>query len=689
MKVDKNRILMSFKSDLKASEITKKEWDAKRALYVNESYGKNYGNEIEGKSAIVTKDIKKQIEWLIPSVSDAFLSTSDIIKCNPVTFEDSPSARQNELLLNTQFCRKFHRYNFVNKSLRVLATEGTVIVKTGWDYLDEEIGTKVPHITLSEDGSEMIAGMVETTELKVLRNQPTAEVCRNEDIYLDPTCMDDMDKCQFVIHRYETDLSTLRADGRYKNLDKVQYASTSDDFDFVPQDPYRFKFDDNERKKMVVYEYWGNYDVDEDGIVEPIVCSWIGNVIIRLEDNPYPDKKPPFIIVPFNSVPFQMYGEALAENIGDNQKVKTAITRGIIDNMARSNNSQIGLRRGALDMNNRKKFLQGKNFEFNGNPNDFWQGSYNQIPGSVFDMMSMMNNEIESQTGVKSFSGGLNGSSLGSSATAARGTLDASAMRRLHMVRNYAENCMKPLMRKWMSYNAEFLEEEEVVRVTNEQFVPVRRDDLLGMVDIDINISTLEDNHARSQELGFLLQTLGNSMPFEMTQIILAEIIRLGRMPDVEKQVREFQRPQDPAQEQIKQLEMQKLMLQNKLLEAEINDLAAKADENRIDAQVKQAKMQVEIAKARKLNSEGDKLDLDFLKSDEQTGESYKASDKMADRDMKMQELSAKLQAQAQLKQQEQAHKSFENDKDRAHKEALAVFQAANGGPNEQIGVTR
>ena len=685
MKVDKNRILMSFKSDLKASEITKKEWDAKRALYVNESYGKNYGNEIEGKSAIVTKDIKKQIEWLIPSVSDAFLSTSDIIKCNPVTFEDSPSARQNELLLNTQFCRKFHRYNFVNKSLRVLATEGTVIVKTGWDYLDEEIGTKVPHITLSEDGSEMIAGMVETTELKVLRNQPTAEVCRNEDIYLDPTCMDDMDKCQFVIHRYETDLSTLRADGRYKNLDKVQYASTSDDFDFVPQDPYRFKFDDNERKKMVVYEYWGNYDVDEDGIVEPIVCSWIGNVIIRLEDNPYPDKKPPFIIVPFNSVPFQMYGEALAENIGDNQKVKTAITRGIIDNMARSNNSQIGLRRGALDMNNRKKFLQGKNFEFNGNPNDFWQGSYNQIPGSVFDMMSMMNNEIESQTGVKSFSGGLNGSSLGSSATAARGTLDASAMRRLHMVRNYAENCMKPLMRKWMSYNAEFLEEEEVVRVTNEQFVPVRRDDLLGMVDIDINISTLEDNHARSQELGFLLQTLGNSMPFEMTQIILAEIIRLGRMPDVEKQVREFQRPQDPAQEQIKQLEMQKLVLQNKLLEAEINDLVAKADENRVDIKVKMAKALREEAAARKLSSETDKLDLDFIKADGQFDDINKYDMRKEDMNFKMQETSAKLAAQLEAKRMDMDHQSTEKERDRQHQASIMAFQASHQDKN--IGV--
>ena len=31
---------------------------------------------------------------------------------------------------------------------------------------------------------------------------------------------------------------------------------------------------------------------------------------------------------------------------------------------------------GALDPVNRKKFLKGENFEFNGTPGDFWQGSY-------------------------------------------------------------------------------------------------------------------------------------------------------------------------------------------------------------------------------------------------------------------------------------------------------------------------
>lgn len=620
MNVDKKKILSNLKKDLKAAEIIKKQWDSQRDEWVRESRGDPYGNEVDGKSKIVSKDIRKQLEWLIPSITDPFLSSNDVIKCNPITYEDVEAAKQNELLLNTQFCRKFPRYNFINKATRVLATEGTLVIQTGWDYEDIEVEEEVEVVKTDEFGMQYIATEMQTVT-KVIKNQPTAVVCRNEDVYLDPTCMDDMDKCQFVIHRYETDLSTLKADGRYKNLDKVALAATRDDVDFVPKDETRFNFEDQARKKMVVYEYWGNYDVDEDGYAEPIVCAWVGDVMIRLEDNPYPDKKPPFIIVPFNAVPFQMYGEALAENIGDNQKVKTAITRGIIDNMARSNNAQIGIRRNALDMANRKKFLQGKNFEFNGSPQDFWQGSYNQIPSSVFDMLTLQNNEIEAQTGVKSFSGGITGQSLGGSATGARLSMDATAMRRLHLVRNIAENLMKPLMRKWMAYNSEFLEEEEVVRITNDNYVPVRRDDLQGNIDIDITISTQEDNAARAQELGFLLQTLGNTVPFELTQMVLAEIVGLSRMPDLEKRLREFKPQADPMQEQLKQLELQKLQLELMKLQSEIRRNEARAGEDQIDVVLKQQKAAVEAAKARKLASEADGLDLDFLMKNEGVGQ--------------------------------------------------------------------
>lgn len=623
MKVNRRKLLEALQKDFKAAETFRDAEDAKIKRRRAEYNGEPYGNEQKGKSAIVSRDIKKQSEWLHPSIVDPFVATPDIVKCNPVTWEDKDSARQNEILLNTQFCRQFERYNFMTTAVKVLDIEGTCVVQTGWEYEDKEVETEDIVVAIDPETGEEYLTMETVTETVVVTNKPTAKVCRNEDIYIDPTCMGDIDAAQFVIYRYETDLSTLKQDGRYKNLNKIKpddYDSESDE-DYEPERMKKlgsFKFEDDPRKKVVVHEYWGNYDINNDGIAEPMVCAWVGDTVIRLQENPYPDKKVPFILVPFNSVPFDVHGESHGDLISDNQKIKTAIIRGIIDNMAQSNNGATGLKKGMLDAVNKKRYLAGKNFEYNGSMADIWQGSYNQIPGSAYDMLGMMNNEIESITGVKSFSGGITGNALGSTATGARGALDATSTRRLNIVRNIAENLIKPLMRKWMAYNAEFLEEEEVVRITNDEFVPIRRDDLSGRIDVEITVSTQEDNAARAQELGFLLQTMGPSLPFELTQKVMADIIELYRMPDKAKELREYKPQPDPAAEKMKQIELERAMLENEKIKAEIADKYARAGENEVDRVLKEQKAAVEAAKARKLQSDADIADLKFLREDQQ-----------------------------------------------------------------------
>lgn len=638
-KINKSEILKNLKADMKEAERLQREWFIKREEWSSQTEGAPYGNEVEGKSKIVSKDIKKQREWMIPSITDPFLSTSDVIKCNPVTYEDAKAARQNELLLNTQFCRKFNRYNFIMKATKVLVTEGSVVIQTGWDYEEEEVEAEVEVISVDENGMEFVDTEI-SMQTNVIRNQPTAVVCRNEDIFIDPTCMDDMEKCQFVIHRYESSLNALKQDGRYENLDKVEAAqyNLTNDPQYLREDQTYFEFKDKPRKKFVVHEYWGNYDIDGDGIAEPIVCAWVGNTLIRLESNPYPDKKPPFVIVPFSAVPFHMFGEALAETIGDNQKIKTAITRGMVDNMAKSNNAVVATRKGALDPVNRKKFLKGENFEFNGTPGDFWQGSYNQLPSSAFDMLNLQNNEIESQTGVKSFSGGISGNALGSTATGARGALDATATRRLNLVRNMSENMIKPIMRKWMAYNAEFLEEEEVIRITNDEYVPIRRDDLAGKIDIDISISTSEDNAAKSQELSFLLQTVGPNEDPSIRREIMAQIMDLMRMPEQAKKIRDYQPPVDPVQQKMQELQIAKLEAEIEKIRADAANKLASSVENEADRDEKLAQAELKRAQARKLMSEADNLDLDFLKKDEMVDEQTANERDQMQYDRKMQE---------------------------------------------------
>ncbi len=607
----KKQLLTAFKADMQSADSLRLEAVANRDEWRSQYNGEPYGNEEKGKSSIVSRDIKRQDEWQHASVKDAFVADEDIVKCKPITFEDKAAADQNELVLNAQFTRMFPRYKFMTDVVKLYYSEGTVIVKTGWQYEDEVVKVEVPKWEVDPFSMQPVQVGVDVKKaLKVLINKPDAEICRLEDVYMDPTAEGDADKAQFFIHRYESDLSSLRKAGKYKNLNKLAMNMARDDGDFDPTDDTEFVFEDQARKKVIVHEYWGNYDIKGTGIAIPIVCTWVNDTIIQLEDNPYPDQSMPFLVLANNSIPFKLYGEANAELVGDNQKITTAIKRGILDNMANSNNAQKGVRTGGLDALNKKRFLNGKNFEFNGNAADFYEGSYNNIPSSVFDVLSMVNGETESMLGVKGFSGqgGISGQSLGSTATSARGAMDAVSVRKLDIVRNIAENLIKPLMRRWMEYNSEFLQPEEIIRITNDEFVPIKRDDLQGNIDISIHVSTSEDNSAKAQELAFMLQTGQQTMDEGEVRLIRAEIARLQKMPDLAKKIEDFKPPEpDPYIMEMRELEKQKL-------QAEIEERLSRARENTIDLRAKTAKAILDEARARNLNSDSDNKDLEFTK---------------------------------------------------------------------------
>lgn len=632
VEVNPKDLLDILKADFESAKTRRRELDEKISKWRNEYDGKPYGNESKNRSQIVSRDIKKHDEWQHPSLVEPFVSTPDIVKANPITWEDAQITPKIEVLLNTQFCRQFNRYNFMNKAIRVLSQEGTVVVRTGWEYEEDEIPVRImeqkpnPQFTQmqmimqqllasgqneqAQQLSQQLQQIPPTIEVpkivkqvKPIKDHPTATVCRNEDIFIDPTCQDDLDKAQFIVYRYESDMSTLKSSGKYKNLDRISLEDKDSEFRSVDDS---FEFKDKPRKKLIVHEYWGNYDLDKDGIAEPIVCTWVNNVIIQLEDNPFPDKKPPFIVVPFNVSPYSLYGESNAELLSDVQKVKTAIYRGFIDNMSLSNNAQKGIKKGALDKYNLQRFLSGQSFEFNSHPSDFYDGSFNELPSSVFNFLQTMNNEGESITGVPAYNSGINGKALGETSTQVRGAVDSSSTRRLNIVRNISENLVKPLLRKWLAYDAEFLSEESQIRITNDEFIWIKRDDISANIDIDLSISTSDDNQAKASELAFLLQTNGPNSDPEVMKILMTEIARLYKMPHLAKKIEEYQPQPDPVAEKLKELEVARL-------EAEIEFTKSRASENMVDMKLKDAKAGTEVAKARNLGSMSDNSDLDYL----------------------------------------------------------------------------
>ena len=667
------------------------------------------------RSKIVPKLIRKQAEWRYASLTEPFLAEPNIFKVNPISFEDSYAARQNELVLNNQFNTQIDKIRLIDSYVRSAVNTGTAILRVDWvekrDLIDtptpiyelqavdpndqkpaarfnriqqqyndiiyhqnvpmhwadavdraqqetqqrqmqmqqqfemqmQQVAQSVPPEQLEQVQAQMqqefedqmqqlppimyepiqVGTQIQQQE-KVI-NKPAVKVCDYRRVFVDPSCEGNLDDAEYIIYAFSSCKADLMADGRYTNVEDIP------DNAAVDYDLFNFNDDlkDPARKKLTVYEYWGNWDINGDGTKVPIVATWAGEVMIRCEENPYPDHKPPFVFVPLLPVANSVYGEPDGALLGDNQDISGAVTRGLIDTFGRSSASQVAIAKDALDPINRKAFHDGRDFEINpGIPANqaIYQFTYPELPQAPFLFLQSLQQEAEALTGVKTYNEGITADSLGNTATGIRNVLDASSKREMAILRRLADG-IKRVARKIIAMNALWLNDTEVIRITNQDFVEIHRDDLAGNFDLDIAITSAEENLAKAESLAFMLQTLGNTVDQGMTQMILSELCDLRKMPELAERVRRFQPPPpDPMQEQMMQMQMQMMQAQIAKLEAEIQKVqadaqlsGAKAQSEMVEAQWKpqevQGRAESEMAKAEYTRTMARKLDQEYMDS--------------------------------------------------------------------------
>lgn len=581
---------------------------------------------VKGRSNVQPKLIRRQAEWRYSALSEPFNSARNMFSITPVTWEDTKAAIQNQTLLNWQFRTKIDRINFIDEYIHTLVDEGATIVQLGWSRQTEQVEEMAPiYSYYAVENEEQMNMLTQATELqvsdpsqfakldpalqesvhysasqkqpliaektgeqavmveKVVDNRPTLSIVNCRNFSLDPSCGSDYTKAKFAIVSFETCKADLEAQtGRYTNLDKVNWAAntTASDAEHVSKAPGEFNFSDAARKLVVAREYWGFRDIHGDGKLVPFVATWIGDVLIRMEESPFPDKKLPFVVAKYTPVKRMPFGEPDAEILEDNQKILGATIRGIIDLMGKSANGQRGMAKGVLDPLNKRRFSEGQDYEFNGGSIPVNQMAiehkYPEIPASAFSMINLMTQEAESLSGVKGFSGGLSGESYGDVAAGIRGVLDASSKREMSILRRAAQG-IKEIGQKIISMNQEFLSAPEVIRVTNEEFVEISREDIQGQFDLAVDISTPEIDDAKAKDLSFMLQTMGPKSDPMMAMMILSQIARLKNMPELAEKLENWKPPQDPFAEQRGQLEMERLQLENDKLRADAEYARARA----------------------------------------------------------------------------------------------------------------
>ena len=632
----------NLSGDIEAARPSQTEYVTQLKLWMEylEAKGTGAAPKRKGRSQVQPKLIKKHAEWRHPSMSEPFLSSAKLFDVAPRSWEDKQGAIQSELLLNHQFERYVDKVAFIDEMVRVGDNQGTAVIEVGWKRITEMVPTEVPTLEFyplpPEAQQEMeqlkadialmanplmfnqlpverreaaiysqtnnvpvIATVVDVETIlteKILKNHPTAQIIDLMNLFVDPSCNGKLSDARFMAYSFETSKGELRADGRYKNIDHITVSSASSG---EPQHntttPNSFQFSDEERKRFVAYKMYALWDIEKNGQLKPIVATWANNILLQLDMSPFSDEEFPFVIIPVNPIPKKWHGEPDGELLIEQQKTVGALTRGMIDLLGRSANGQQGMPKQFLDAPNRRKFDEGEDYEYNpamGNPEQLIiMHKYPEIPQSAMALMMQQYTDAESYTGQQSYGSGVNSGSLGDVATGIKGALAATAKREMSVLRRYASGVAK-VGQKFLSMSKDFLADDEIVRVTNDQFVAITRDGIDGKFDITVKVSSAEEDNLKAQELSFMLQTVGPKVDFNITKKVMAEVARLRKMPELAHDIANFEPQPDPLA----------------VAEAE-----GKVEKLRAEIATEQAKREYYLAQTRLLGAKADQQALDTV----------------------------------------------------------------------------
>ena len=623
-----------------------------------------------GKSTARPLVVRKQNEWKYPALEDPLLSAASLFNVSPRNPADAAAAKQNGQILNYQWNSKINKTKLVTDIIRTVVDEGTVIVKTGWET---EVGIRkvpedVPVYASPEESIMMMQQMVATGEMSpeqaqamletgepmvkgteiqmvekeiLIKNQPSYEVCLNANVIIDPTCDGVVADALFAIHEYDTSYAELyrneyqvdeegNESGFYHNIAHVLPDDGDPDYDaYKSQESNNFEFLDKPRKRMRAYEYWGYWDIHGDGSLVSIVATWIGNTMIRLEENPYPHGRIPFSVATYMPVKKSVWGEPDAELLKENQDAIGRMTRAIHDITAKQAVGQEFIDENFFPSPSQKNSYEKGNTVYYRSGFDPRQAIFRkdvqQVGSTPFDIISWQAQDASELTGTRAFAGPggakLNGSQQ------QRDSMDATAKRDLSVLRRLSDMLFVDMAKMTISMNQVFLSEEEVVRITDREFITIKREDLQGDFDLKIKVSTPERDEDQANKIMTLMQTNAANMDPEISKMHYVKMAELWKIDDLAEAVSNYQPQPNPQQQELLALQIEEQKLKNALAHKQLEDYDSKiyerlsrTDENAVaDTALKQAKAEQALATADKIREEADILAQSFLEI--QTGE--------------------------------------------------------------------
>jgi len=608
-----------------------------------------FGDEVEGRSQIVTSDVQDTVEWILPSLIKIFTSSDKAVEFEPEMPADEAGAKQATQGVNYCFYRQNNGFLVLYSWFKDALLQKNGYCKVWWD--DSKKVRKEKYYGLT-DMQFMMLG--QQPEVEILAHTPNPDAhdveiqitettgrCRVEPVPPEEILVNrehrsvDLQDCRFVAHRCKKTASDLIEMGYDKKIiDKI--TSDDDQVENSPEWLARRRFDEEQQddedtngddatRTIWVTEAYILVDYDDDGIAERRKVIKAGKTVLENEECDYI----PIISMAPIIRPHRHIGKSVAELAMDIQLIKSTLWRQSLDNLYLTNaprsavlSSASGTAQANLDdlLTVRPGGVVREYV-----PNAVRPLVVPYVGQHSMQMIEYLDQQRMNRTGVNNLSSGLDADAINKTA---RGAVLAEnqMMQKVELIaRVFAETGVKALFKCMLYYLSKYSMKPMMFRLRDE-FVEYDPRQWNHMMDMTVNVGLGTGNKDQQllhlntimqiQEKMVMMGGLNRTVTEKNVYQAAAKLVENAGFKSVEDFFTDPEKapPQQPqpnpeeqkiqAEMQMKQQELQmkqvdgqnNIQLEQARLELEREKMALEAEKARTDMRIKLMVAQAEMA---------------------------------------------------------------------------------------------
>ena len=472
----------------------------------------DYGNEVEGRSRIVTGEVAEVVDGALPQLMRIFAGSDELGRFEPRMPGDEELAKQATELTNYVFFNDNDGVIILHNWMKDALLQKNGIVKYWWEEAEEPTkeeykGLNAEELTLlfadgemelisqdtEEVGIDPIGMPILSYNVVIRKKKEVGRVCV-ENVPPEEFLIAKRDKsiknARFVAHRTVKTRSDLIALGYPK--DEVDKMPSYNDLTYTPERVARFSQGempdetqtlDFTMQEVEVFECYIRTDFDGDGIAELRKVTYAGDQII---DNEEADHIPFASICPI-PMPHKFFGQSLADRAMDIQLIKSTITRQILDNLYLTNMPRVTALDGQVNLDDLLTSAPGGVVRIKS------QGAVQplSVPPTAsqsFPMLDYMDQVLQKRSGVTSMSQGLDPNILQNTTATAIAAMQQAGSGRIEMIaRIFADTGVKDLFSGIFHLLLKYQDKPRVIRLRGK-YVSIDPREWKNNYDVTVNV---------------------------------------------------------------------------------------------------------------------------------------------------------------------------------------------------------